>query len=94
MELMLISAVVTFVYVGLRAFQQLNVVHGNYLLIVPTSVFMSIGDVAIVMLIVKADTLWMGVTNGIGGGLGCIVAMYASKLFFGRKKKCSSQSAS
>ncbi len=86
MNLILLSAVVTFFYVALRAFQQLNVVNGNYKLVVPTSVLMSIGDVAIVLLIVKTDTLWMGVSNGIGGGLGCMLAMYASKKFFGRKK--------
>jgi len=85
-SLILLSALVTFIYVGLRAFQQLNVVNKNYLAVMPTSVLMSVGDVAIVMLIVKADTLWMGVSNGLAGGLGCWLAMYVSHKLFGGKK--------
>ena len=79
MTLFLISGLVTFGYVFLRAFQQLNVVGGHYWRIPITSVAMGVGDVALVVLIVKADTLWLGVTNGVGGALGCFLAMYINR---------------
>lgn len=82
---MLLAATIVFFYVGLRAFQQLNVVHRNYKLVIPTSIFMSVGDVAMILIVVKADTLWLGVSNGIAGGLGCIAAMYISHKVWGKK---------
>lgn len=72
----LVSAAATFIYVGLRAFQQLNVMGGHYWRVLPTSLFMGIGDVVLVLLIVRTDTLWIGVTNGIAAGAGCCLAMY------------------
>jgi len=76
MTLFLLSALVTFAYVFMRAFQQLNVVGGHYWRVPLFSVAMGVGDVLLVMFIVKADSLWLGVVNGIGGGLGCVFAMY------------------
>ena len=75
----LISAVATFLYVFLRAFQQINVIHRHYWRIFPTSLGMGIGDVLLILLIVKADTLWIGLTNGIAGGMGCYLAIYLTK---------------
>lgn len=43
------------------------------------AIAMGVGDVLLVVLIVKADTLWLGVTNGIGGTLGCFLAIYLNK---------------
>lgn len=71
----LLSALATFVYVMARAFQQLNVVHQQYARIVPTSLLMGVLDVGLVLLIVRADTLWLGFTNGLAGALGCYAAM-------------------
>lgn len=76
MHIFFISALVTFAYVFLRAFQQLNVVNGHYWRVPLTSLAMGVGDVVLVVIIVKTDTLWIGVTNGIGGALGCFLAMY------------------
>ena len=78
-SLFILSACATFLYVALRAFQQLNVVYGHYWRILPTSIGMGIGDVTLILLIVKADNLWMGVTNGLAGACGCYAAMYVSK---------------
>lgn len=76
-----ISAIATFAYVFLRAMQQLNVVHGHYWRILPTSVGMGIGDVVLILLIVKADTLWIGISNGLAGACGCYLAIYLTKRF-------------
>lgn len=70
-----LSACITALYVACRAFQQLNVIHGCYARILPTSLAMGVGDVALILLMVKADTLWIGVANGLGGAVGCIAAM-------------------
>lgn len=78
-HLFLVSAVVTFAYVFLRAFQQLNVVGAHYWRIPFTSIAMGVGDVLLIVLVVKADTLWIGVTNGVGGTLGCFLAIYLNK---------------
>jgi hypothetical protein len=75
----LLSALATFVYVFLRALQQKNVQGDHYWRVLPTSIGMGVGDVILVLLIVKTESLWMGVTNGIAGGLGCMVAMYLNK---------------
>lgn len=74
----LLSAFVTFAYVFLRAFQQLNVVHGHYWRVPLTSIAMGVGDVLLVVFIVKADSILIGVTNGIGGAAGCVLAMWIS----------------
>lgn len=71
-----VSACVTAIYVFLRALQQLNVIHGHYWRIPLVSLLMGVGDVAIVLLIVRADSLWIGVTNGVGGMAGCFAAMW------------------
>jgi len=74
-----LSALATFCYVTMRAFQQLNVVHEQYVLIPVTSIVMGVMDVAVVLLIVKADTLWLGVGNGVAGALGCYTAIWVHK---------------
>ena len=50
------------IYVFLRSTQQLNVVHGRYWAVFPVSLFMGIGDATIMLLIVHADTIWIGAT--------------------------------
>lgn len=75
-NLFVLSALATFCYVFLRAFQQLNVTGGHYWRVPAASILMGVGDVILILLIVKADTLWIGVTNGLGGMAGCWLAMY------------------
>ena len=79
MTLFLVSAVASFVYVALRAFQQLNVMGDHYWRVIPTSILMGLGDVILVTLIVKTDSLWIGVTNGVAAACGCILAMWFNK---------------
>ena len=74
-----LSAVVTAFYVALRSLQQLHVVNGQYWRVLPTSLLMGVSDVAIILLIVRADNLLIGFTNGIGGAIGCLAAMYLHK---------------
>lgn len=76
---MALSAFATFIYVFLRAMQQLNVVHKHYWRILPTSIGMGFGDVLLVIIIIKTQTLWLGVTNGLAGAAGCYVAIFLNQ---------------
>lgn len=80
-----LPAIVSCIYVFMRAFQQLNVVNRNYWMVMPTSVIMGIGDVLLVLYVVKLDNLWLGVTNGVAAGVGCCAAMWVSHKFWGKK---------
>jgi hypothetical protein len=79
LTIVLLSMGATFLYVMLRALQQLNVVHGYYFRIIPVSLGMGFGDVLLVVLIIKTQTVWLGLTNGVAGALGCYAAMYLTK---------------
>lgn len=75
----ILSGAITALYVFLRAWQQINVIHGYYARVFPTSLLMGLVDVGLILIIVRADTLWLGVANGIGGATGCVCAMYLHK---------------
>lgn len=62
------------VYIGLKAFQQLNVMHDKYLWVFPISLAMALCETFTTKLIVS-NTFWIFLPLGIGGGLGCIVSM-------------------
>jgi hypothetical protein len=79
MTIFILSAIACFAYVFLRALQQLNVVHNHYWRILPVSLLMGVGDAILILLIVKSDTIWIGLTNGIGGALGCYLAMWVNR---------------
>jgi hypothetical protein len=82
-DTILLSACATFVYVFLKAMQQLNVVHNSKFWVVPTSVGMEVCAVGIVLLVVRADTIWLGVSNGLAGGLGALSAMWLHNYIHG-----------
>jgi hypothetical protein len=71
-----IAFLASFVFIFLKAFQQLNVVHRQYLLVVPTSMAMATCEVAVIALVAKQGWGWIVVFTGLGGGLGCVGAMF------------------
>lgn len=74
-------------YVGLRSFQQRNVTNDNYAWVVPTSICMAAVDASLMISIVKNGwSIPLVLSVGIGGGLGCIVAMLFHKHYVMRKK--------
>ncbi len=64
-----------FVFVFFKSFQQLNVVHNNYVMVVPTSVAMAACEVFVIASIVKTGWGWIVLAVGLGGGLGALSAM-------------------
>jgi len=78
----------TGLYAGVRSFQQINVQHSRYALIVPTSIVMGALDV---FLIVKAATNgaahpMLFLAYGIGGGIGSCIAVFLNHRFFAKGK--------
>ena len=73
----------TFIFVFVKAFQQLNVVGGHYWYVLPTSFLMAAAEVTIIINIVTLLTFWACVPMGLGGGTGAMLAMYIHKRFIG-----------
>ena len=67
--LYLTAFVATFIYVFTRSYQQMNVVHADYLRILPTSMVMGHLDVLLVSFVVKSTGYDEGlaIVYGLGG---------------------------
>lgn len=68
----------TFVYVFMRSYQQMNVVHADYWHILPTSIVMGQLDVLLIAFVVKSTGFDEGLAlaYGFGGGLGSTLATW------------------
>ena len=67
-------------FVGLKAFQQLNVVHSQYLAVMPTSMAMAACEVFVVANVARAGWHWpLVIAVGTGAGLGCCASMWIHK---------------
>lgn len=71
----LVSFIASFVFVGLKAAQQLNVVHHKVWWVVPVSFAMAVCEVAVVANMAKFGWGWIVLPVGLGSGLGCLAAM-------------------
>jgi len=73
-------------FIGLKAFQQRNVVHNNYWLVVVTSMMLALFEVYVVAAIaMQGFTLWLVLALGLGGGLGCLAGMLLHNRFVKHK---------
>lgn len=71
-----LAFVASFAFIFLKAFQQLNVMHKQYLLVIPTSMAMSACEIGVVAMVIHQGWGWLVVFTGAGGGMGCVAAMY------------------
>lgn len=69
----------SFVFVGLKSFQQLNVQHDRYTWIVPTSMAMACCEVYVMWMAASKGWGWVVLPVGLGAGLGCMAGMYTHK---------------
>ena len=76
----LISFLISFCYIGLKSLQQLNVVQGRYVAVVPVSMMLAVAEVTIIATVVKTS-LFISLPIGLGGGLGCCAAIYLNRRF-------------
>ena len=80
MQTSLLTFAVAFVYISLRAFQQRNVSHANYSLIIPTSYLMALTDTYLIGAMVKSGlTLSFILTYGTAGAKGSVMAVILHK---------------
>lgn len=83
--LYLLAFLTSFLNIGLRSFQQLNVIHKKYAWILPTSMTMAACEALILLNVVHSGWGWIVAAIGFGGGLGSICSTYIhSKLVKGK----------
>lgn len=70
-----------FVFVALKAAQQLNVVHHKVWWVLPVSFAMAVCEVFVVVQSVRAGWGWVVLPIGLGSGLGCLFSMYIHRRF-------------
>lgn len=74
--------VANFLFIFLKAFQQLNVTKGYYLWVIPTSMMMALCEVYIIALIaVQQFSVGLVMVIGSGAGLGAVSSMYLHKKY-------------
>lgn len=66
----------SFMNIGLRSFQQLNVMHRKYAFILPVSMLMAVCEAIILLKVVHSGFGWVVLAIGLGGGLGSITSTY------------------
>lgn len=71
-------ALVSFVFVALRAVQQLNVVHDRWAWVIPTSAIMAMCEMSQLQNAIKSGW-WSWVPLWLGGSTGCLLAMWAHR---------------
>lgn len=71
-----LAFVTSFLFVGLKSWQQLNVVHRKYWWILPTSVAMALCEVYVVSTVAKNGWGVIALVIGVGAGLGSIIATW------------------
>lgn len=69
----------TYIYVALKALQQLNVVHGDRAWVVPLSMGMAACEVFTIGVAARDGWGWLVFWIGLGGGLGCLSSMWLHK---------------
>lgn len=79
------------VFIGLRAFQQLNVQHDRFWWVPPTTAMMALVEMAQILIVVKENSLWSAVPIACGGILGCWASMYYHRRLRQRSKNGTSQ---
>lgn len=70
-----------FGFIFLKAFQQQNVIHGNWWWVVPTSSAMALGEIFVIFQVAQQGIdFWLWLAVAMGGGLGCIASMWCHRL--------------
>jgi len=70
-------------YILFRCLQQLNTVFNRFWWIVPTSLCIVLCEVYVIQMIAASDLskVWLVISTGLGGSIGCMGAMFISNKF-------------
>lgn len=92
LKLLLAAGLAQFIFIALKAFQQLNVMNHKYWWVPPTSMLMAIFEVFVIAMIARSEEAWYLIILpvGVGGGLGCIFSMWLHKVLMNRRGKRAS----
>lgn len=82
-ELFLTQMIASAGYILFRCLQQLNCVKNRWLWILPTSLCIALCEVYVIQMIATSDLskVWLVLSTGLGGTVGCFGAMYISNKF-------------
>jgi hypothetical protein len=76
MNTYLLAFFASFAFIGLKSWQQLNVVHRKYFWIMPTSWAMAALEVYVIATVARTGWGWMVFWVGAGSGLGSLFATW------------------
>lgn len=71
----------SYIFIFLKAFQQLSVVHKNYAWVLPTSMCMATCEVYVIATTAKNGWGWLVLFVGLGSGLGAMSSMWVHGRF-------------
>lgn len=80
----LLAFAAAFVFIFLKAWQQLNVVHKQYLWILPTSMSMAVCEVYVIATTAQNGWGWIVLAVGLGSGLGAMASMWLHERVTGK----------
>lgn len=89
LKLLLAAGLAQFIFIALKAFQQLNVMNHKYWWVAPTSMLMAVFEVFVIAMIARSEESWylIVIPVGIGGSLGCMFSMWLHKRLMNRRTK-------
>ena len=71
-----LAGLANFAFIGLKAFQQRNVIHNDRWWVFVTSNLLAVAEVFVIYTIAERGFFWpLVLTIGVSGGLGCLFAM-------------------
>ena len=76
----------SFIFIGLKSIQQLNVVHKCYRWIVPTSMMMAFCEIYVIATVATQGWGWMVIPIGLGGGLGSLCSTWLHDRLMNKEK--------
>lgn len=71
----------SYVFVGLKSFQQLNVARGKYRFVLPTSLAMAVCEAYVIVAFANAGFGWLILPVGVAAGCGAMSAMWLHSKF-------------
>ena len=81
-----LAGLANFCFIGLKAFQQRNVVNNDYGMVFVTSNLLALVEVFVIYTIAQRGFFWpLVLTIGVSGGLGCLFAMWLHNRLFTRR---------
>jgi len=80
-----ITFISSFAFIALRAFQQLNVVHNNRILIIPTSLLMAACETVVIVNVARNGFGIIVLFTGFGAGIGALFAMWLHQWLMKKK---------